>query len=273
MASNIFIIGATGRLGGSLAKSLTGNGFSVTRCSRKNQLAAGEFSIQRADIIFVCVPDGCLESVTEGYAPFFTESQVVAHCSGAHDLSVLSAAARMGAHIGSLHPLRAVPSSCAELSGSFAAVDGDLVAVDKLMAVARKIKWNPFRISSHSRALYHCAASLAANGLVGLAKQSVDLLEKCGLPPEQALNALVPLMQSTLEGLQTHGLPAALTGPIARGDTCTISRHLEALSENASPGVVALYRNLATILFQLAAPQLSEDACESIRRLLEIQNQ
>jgi predicted short-subunit dehydrogenase-like oxidoreductase (DUF2520 family) len=177
----------------------------------------------------------------------------------------------MGAHTGSLHPLRAVPSSCTELSGSFAAVDGDSVAIDKLTAMAKKINWNPFRIPSHSRTLYHCAASLAANGLVGLAKQSVDLLEKCGLPPEQTLNALIPLMQSTLEGLQTHGLPAALTGPIARGDICTISRHLEALSENASPGVVTLYRNLAAILLHLAAPQLSKDTCESIRRLLEIQ--
>jgi predicted short-subunit dehydrogenase-like oxidoreductase (DUF2520 family) len=47
-------------------------------------------------------------------------------------------------------------------------------------------------------------------------------------------------MHGTVDNLLKVGLPAALTGPISRGDSGTVERHLDALRASA-PQIVELY--------------------------------
>ena len=57
---------------------------------------------------------------------------------------------------------------------------------------------------------------------------------------EDAVRSLLPLVQGTLENISRVGLPQALTGPIARGDSATVERHLAALRERV-PTLVPVY--------------------------------
>ena len=51
---------------------------------------------------------------------------------------------------------------------------------------------------------------------------------------------LLPLVRAALENWATLGGPAALTGPIARGDEATVARQRQAVDER-TPELLALF--------------------------------
>jgi predicted short-subunit dehydrogenase-like oxidoreductase (DUF2520 family) len=214
------------------------------------------------------VPDRAIAEVARARAGELRRGQVVAHCSGALGLAALSPASARGAHVGSLHPLCAVPSPTASLAGAFASIDGDSRAASALARLAKEIGLTPFRLAPRRRALYHAAIAMASNGLVALADEAAGMLVACGVPKAKALDALVPLMRSALSGLERAGLPGALTGPIARGDTATVEAHLAALAKSRSLTAPLLYRALSATLVRLSS-QLGQAPEEDLRRVLD----
>ncbi len=94
------------------------------------------------------------------------------------------------------------------------------------------------------RPLYHAAAVFASNYLLALLAIAVRLLQDAGVPADDALPAILPLMRGTLDNVQHLGVPAALTGPVARGDTDTIRLHLARLSGEDRELYCALGREL-----------------------------
>jgi predicted short-subunit dehydrogenase-like oxidoreductase (DUF2520 family) len=120
-----------------------------------------------------------------------------------------------------------------------------------------------------AKTLYHLAAVLVSNYTVTLTKLATDLWATFGSEPETALAALLPLLRGTVQNLTDVGLPQALTGPIARGDTGTVERHLATLRLRA-PDLLDLYRALGreTIAVAAAKGRLSDEALRELRRLL-----
>ena len=98
------------------------------------------------------------------------------------------------------------------------------------------------------RPVYHAATVLASSYLVALAAVAARTLGRTGMPEQDALGALLPLMQGTLENVRQLGIPASLTGPIAQGDTDAVRLHLARLS----PGERVLYCDLGRELLELA---------------------
>ena len=82
-------------------------------------------------------------------------------------------------------------------------------------------------------AAYHAAAAIAANFLVTLESAAAELMSTAGLDRE----VLLPLATAALENWARQG-PAALTGPIARGDRRTVARHREVV-DGSNTGSVA----------------------------------
>ena len=99
-------------------------------------------------------------------------------------------------------------------------------------------------------AAIHAAAAMASNFLIALEEAAAELL---GDITPDARELLAPLVLRTAANWSERG-PAALTGPIARGDTATVERHLEALRERA-PELVPLYEALAERTRALAGGQ------------------
>lgn len=204
----------------------------------------GRGATPSASCVLLCVPDGEIASAARAVAP----GPLVGHCSGATSLQPLEAA---GHEAFSVHPLMTVPAGAGAgaLRGAGAAVAGSSSrALDVARALAGRLGMRAVDVADADRAAYHAAAAIASNFLVTLEGAAERVAATAGV--ERSL--LVPLVRASVENWAALGAADALTGPIARGDEETVSRHLEALSERA-PDLVGLYEALAGATRDLAA--------------------
>ncbi|MDQ6919507.1 MAG: DUF2520 domain-containing protein [Candidatus Dormibacteraeota bacterium] len=155
-------------------------------------------------------------------------------------------------------------------AGSLIGVDGtDQEVTDRLFQLARDIGGNPRLVPDEQRALYHVAAVLSSNLVVGLAATAAGVLETLGWTEEEALAALVPLLAGVVDNLGREGLGGALIGPIRRGDPATVRRHLEVLDRSAMEEAARVYRILGAATLELAlATGLDPARGEQIREAL-----
>ena len=121
-------------------------------------------------------------------------------------------------------------------------------------------------IEENKRDLYHAALATAANYLVTLVVESEEMLRAAGVPDPAKM--LGPLLWAALENVLQLG-PAALTGPVARGDADTIAAHLAAIKA-AAPEALGAYLALARLTAEqaLAARRLSADDAERLLGVL-----
>ena len=60
---------------------------------------------------------------------------------------------------------------------------------------------------------------------------ATSMLSRLGVERNQAVEALSPLIMGTIENIKTKGTVQALTGPVERGDTTTLQKHLTVMTE------------------------------------------
>ena len=75
------------------------------------------------------------------------------------------------------------------------------------------------------------------------------LLAECGFSDEDSLALLRPLIQNNVAQMLHSGTVDALTGPVERGDTETVQKHLDTLRGGSAE---AVYRDLGNVLVDLA---------------------
>ncbi|HET8592997.1 MAG TPA: DUF2520 domain-containing protein [Solirubrobacterales bacterium] len=188
----------------------------------------------------LCVPDGAIAEVCSRIGP--DAPPLVGHVSGATTLAALDAIAEHGGSAFSLHPLQTFTDGETPVGGTPAAIAGsDDRALGFARGLAGALGMRPFEVRDGDRAAYHAAAAVASNLLVALEESAADLLERTGI--EDARELLAPLVLRTAANWVEHG-PAALTGPIARGDRVTVERHRDAIAETA-PELLPVYDVLA----------------------------
>ena len=206
--SHIAIIGR-GRLGTALSAALRAAGRSV-----EGPLGRGETPSPDVAAVLLCVPDAEIARV----AATIPAGPLVGHCSGA---TPVAPHCDFG-----LHPLMAVTEEGAEFEGAGGAI-GATGAEGLAFArgLAADLGMNVIEIDDDERAAYHAAASIASNFLVTLESAAERMLGG-----EREL--LVPLVRTTVENWARLG-PAALTGPIARGDEETVERQRAAVEDRA----------------------------------------
>lgn len=238
-------------------------------CSQEPQAVTAE-----ADVVFITTPDGAIETVCRHIAATggFRAGSIVLHCSGALPSTILAPARQAGAWIGSLHPLQsfAVPTLDRNpFAGIIFSVEGDGPALQAAEALAADLNAHPQQILTGAKTLYHAAAVVASNYLVTLLDLAFTLLQGAGVPPGDAHGVLRPLIDGTLANVARIGPPAALTGPVARGDRETVVRHLEAIGTK-DPESLALYRALgiATVNVAEKGGHLDAARADALRRLM-----
>lgn len=238
----IVVVGP-GRVGTAISRAAADAGIDVALAGR------GELEARCAGaaVVLLCVPDGEITAAAEAVAAAAPQLRLIGHTSGATELAALAPA---GAAAFSLHPLQTIPDGDATLVGSPAAIEGsDGEALGLARALAEALGMRPFELPPGSRAAYHAAASIASNFLVTLEQSAAGLLADAGIDGGREL--LAPLVLRAAANWSELG-PAALTGPIARGDEATVQRHLEAIART-SPELEPLYRELAARTRALAA--------------------
>jgi predicted short-subunit dehydrogenase-like oxidoreductase (DUF2520 family) len=128
-----------------------------------------------------------------------------------------------------------------DLPGIAYGISGEGEAAAFAEWLARLAGGVPLRIAPGAMPLYHAAAVMAGNGVIALMDAASTVLERAGIPAEDAPRALGPLARASLENALRRGPAAAITGPIARGDSATVSAHIEAL-ETSAAAAAPLYR-------------------------------
>ena len=89
---------------------------------------------------------------------------------------------------------------------------------------------------------------------MALLQSAVGLWEEMGFSTEEAVRALYPLANATLENVARQGISAAATGPVVRGDAVTVRSHLESIFLRM-PELLPVYSSLARASFPLAVKQ------------------
>ncbi|MBD0293088.1 MAG: DUF2520 domain-containing protein [Jiangellaceae bacterium] len=274
------VIGA-GRVGSVLGAALAAAGhrvvgvYAVSIASRQRAqallpdaplLTPGEV-FDRADLVVLAVPDDVLPDLVEGLVATGSvrAGQLVAHTSGRFGIDVLQPATTAGALPLALHPAMTFTGSAVDLDRLPSATFG-VTAPEPLWQVAEalviEMGAEPIRVAEENRILYHAALAHGANHLVTLVGEAADLLRHAGVPePERTLG---PLLSAALDNALRDG-DAALTGPVARGDAGTVSRHVAEI-ERVAPESVAAYVALArrTAARALAAGRLTPSGAEPL---------
>jgi len=225
-----------------------------------------------AELVFITTPDDAIAQVCSEV--HWHEGQSVVHCSGAHSVDILESARKLGAAVGSFHPLQTfadVDQAIENLSGSTFALEAEEPLLSTLKEFTLLLNGNWVELKPGDKVLYHAAAVFACNYLVTLFKLALDLWLDFGVSAKEATRALLPLLAGTINNIGTIGLPDCLTGPIARGDSGTIERHLSAL-ETRSPSLLTTYKELGlqTIPIALAKGQVNEQKAEEMKALLSL---
>jgi len=207
-------------------------------------------------IVLITTPDDAIAPVARSLAetPFSWSSRLVLHCSGFLTADVLRPLARQGAMTASVHPLQTIASpreAAKAIRNGFFSIEGDPGALPAVEALVGHIGARCLKIDPRHKVLYHAAAVMASNYLVSLVGLCADLMEQAGVAPDQALEALTPLVQGALDNVKRLGHRGSLTGPISRGDVATVRGHLEGLARCGQP-TDAVYRSLGLATLELA---------------------
>lgn len=254
----IAFIGA-GKVGCTLARLLYQTGYLITAIYSRQYMNAKKLAewvnaeavltysdvVQRADWIFLTVPDDAIAFVVADLAHLPLRGKTFVHTSGVSSLDVMQPLIDAGAQVGSFHP--AFPFS--DIETAMQRFAGTTIAVEYSSEYVRMVleewitalKGFALYVPAGSKALYHASLVIASNYLVTLYAISLQQLQILGASPEIASNALLRLMDATLANLHAVGTPQALTGPLVRSDLGTIDAHMQHLPDDLQP----LYRALA----------------------------
>jgi len=242
-----------GRLGKALAALFHKNNAAiiggVVNSSYNSALAATQFigagiayehinDLPPADIYFITTSDDaiqpiCAELVKENT---LNPDTIIVHCSGSLTSDILSQAKQRNCSIASIHPIKSFAhpeESIKTFPGTYCAMEGDSIALPRLKTLFEKIDAHVFTINKEKKSLYHAAGVLANNYLVTLHYQAVQAYTLAGIDDETANTLVTMLMTDAMNNLKQLTHPAALTGPLQRGDSQTISQHLQALKNHS----------------------------------------
>jgi len=187
------------------------------------------------------------------------ENGIALHTCGTQGPDALAALATRGVACGVLHPLQTIATpeqGVSALKGASFGICGDREAVEWARRIVELLDGEVLEIQPESQPLYHAAAVMASNYVVGLLDASLMLMREAGIERGQALRAIAPLVRASVENTIQMGPEAALTGPIERGDVKTISAHLRALAHVPEP-LRELYCQAGLHVADLARRKLS----------------
>ncbi|MGZ8177191.1 Rossmann-like and DUF2520 domain-containing protein [Williamsia sp. SKLECPSW1] len=218
--------------------------------------------VSRSELLVIAVPDAELQQVVADIAASGTlkPGTLVAHTAGAHGIGILHPLAALGATTLAMHPAMTFVDSDDDVrrlhTACFGVTAADEIGYAVASALVLEMGGEPVRVREEARTLYHASLAHGANHLVALISDALEGLRIAlagqELPGQDLVDArpgglparvLGPLVTAALQNTLELG-PAALTGPVARGDADAVARHLAALDE-ADPDLAGAYRAMA----------------------------
>ena len=218
---------------------------------------AGMAAMRRADVTMLAVGDDQIGPVCAQLAAAqgpALAGALLFHCSGAKASTELASVREFGALVASVHPVRsfADPAAVAHgFAGTFCGIEGDAAALAVLGPALLAIGAQAVPIDAAAKTVYHAASVFASNYLVTVVDAALRAYQAAGIDEATARALARPLATETLENVLRLGAPAALSGPIARGDMATVARQQAAVQAWDAP-TGALYAALVAPTVALA---------------------
>jgi predicted short-subunit dehydrogenase-like oxidoreductase (DUF2520 family) len=211
-----------------------------------------------ANVIIVAVRDPQIDSVMQDLLDIaagrrLSTGTVVLHTSALAEPAALDALRVAGLSAGTFHPLIPFgdPEIAAELvRHGWIGVDGDVAAINCSRRLAGHLGARTLEIPAGRKPAYHAAAVISSNFPVVLASVATHLLRDIGVAEGSAHQAVESLMSGALANMKQALPDDALTGPVIRGDTETVGKHLRALATHGDAQEV--YRSLSAAAVQIA---------------------
>jgi predicted short-subunit dehydrogenase-like oxidoreductase (DUF2520 family) len=211
--------------------------------------------LREADCILITTPDDIILSVCKDIARSpLIKGKYIFHMSGAGGLDILDPARKAGAAVASIHPLQSfssIDNAIQNIPSSYFGITADAKAKTQAETIVLALGGKPIYISSQQKSLYHAAACVASNYLVSLLNVVESIYQSIGINENDAKKAYLPLIYGSLKNIELSGSVQALTGPIARGDSGTIQKHVDAINANL-PQYASLYSSLGLVTVKLA---------------------
>ena len=283
------IIGA-GRVGCSLGKYLSGKGVELAGYYDTDFAAAKEAAeftqtdffetlqslVDTSELLFITTGDSYIVPVWEEVKKLSHKNQIICHCSGALSSDSFSGAEEAGVSCCSVHPMLPFSnkfSSYQQLEHAFFTVEGQEYAVNTITQLLTSFGNQVCRINAEAKPKYHAAASILSNQVIAVLDTGYRLLEECGFTREEAVSATAALVRSNIENVIAQDCAGALTGPIERGDTGTVEKHLACLDSDEETKTLyqVLGKHLVTIA-QEKNPDRDYTRMQILFKIVPIQN-
>lgn len=266
----VFIFGA-GKVGRALAPAMKKAGHQVTLRPARKGLPSRRIA---ADFILLAVRDGDLARLAdEMVAKRLVEKKAVCvHAAGSRDASPLAALRAICSGVAQFHPMISFASTHVfpTLARGHVHIKGDRVAEVRARTLAKSIGMTPRTFKKLETVGYHAAAGLVANGAAALAAIGQELLVRSGVPKEDTIKMLGPLLRSVAENVESLGFPDALTGPVRRGDAQGIAKQIGILNARLPEAVPLFIESArAQLPLAIALKDAPKAAFAELRRILD----
>ena len=203
--------------------------------------------LRRSEAVIFAVPDDALEELVSGLAAagHIQTGHLLVHTSGRYGTQVMRSVREYGAIPVAIHPAMTFTGTSLDvdrLHNTAFGITADAVVAPIAEALVVEMGGIPVTIPEAARPVYHAAMAHASNHLVTLTAQAQAMLAEAGI--DHGAKLLGNLMSASLENALNNG-DQALTGPVSRGDTGTVAKHLESLKSLQDADLYATYRAMA----------------------------
>jgi predicted short-subunit dehydrogenase-like oxidoreductase (DUF2520 family) len=273
VSERVFIVGP-GHVGRALFRAFRASGVNVVGLHGKRPSGVATSTgalpkeISSANVIILCVRDPQLDDAIDELVSAvrlgsISRGTVVLHTSAIAEPAGLKALGDAGFPGGTFHPL--VPFTDPEISAEllrkgWIGIDGENAAKNASRRLAGHLGARTLEIPAGKKAVYHAAAVISSNFPVVLASVAGHLLHDIGVPDSSAYQAVESLISGAVTNMKQTLPDDALTGPVLRGDTETIGKHVRALDGHGP--ALEVYRALT-----VAATDIAERRGVDIKKL------
>ena len=191
--------------------------------------------IDSSDSIILSTPDGAIKDTWDTIPKDKIKGKIICHLSGSLSSDVFSGIDSYGAYGISIHPMVAFSdkeSVYEQLNEVSFTLEGHAYAVAKWQTLFEATGNAAITIKKEVKPLYHAAASVLSNQVIAVLDMGYDLLKRCGFSEDEARSFSRVLVKNNVANVIQNGTVSALTGPVERGDTETVKKHLDVLTES-----------------------------------------
>lgn len=217
--------------------------------------------IESSKIIFISTGDDFIqEAAKELKEKLGNKKRIIGHLSGLHDSKMLKEILPAESCF-SFHPVHSFSGEKDDIDALAKAVftlEGDKEAVAAILDEVKPLGNKIIRINSEDKVLYHGACVIASNYITTLLYKSMKIFKDIGISENEAKEILEPLVKGAVENTFKKGPDKSLTGPIARGDSDTVLKHLKDFNKYDDK-TAKMYKIIANETLELASIELLKD--------------